>query len=71
MPDITMCTGIDCNKKDKCYRFLATPNEQWQSYFSSVCFPCDYFWPIKDAINAGRIGYRDESSTRQNSLSRN
>lgn len=31
MPDIAMCEGNGCDKKEKCYRFKATPS-QWQSY---------------------------------------
>lgn len=33
MPDITMCTGEKCEARVTCYRFLAKPNEHWQSYF--------------------------------------
>jgi len=32
MADISMCRGIDCPLKDKCYRFLAPPS-RWQCYF--------------------------------------
>lgn len=28
MPDITMCSGIDCPMKDKCYRFTAIPRDR-------------------------------------------
>ncbi len=31
MPDITMCYGGKCNKKDSCYRVKATPSKL-QSY---------------------------------------
>lgn len=34
MPDITMCTGGDCPLKLNCYRFMAVPNEFWQSYMA-------------------------------------
>ena len=33
MPDITMCTGGECSKKDTCYRYRAWPSRQRQSYF--------------------------------------
>ena len=32
MPDITMCDGVNCPLKMKCYRFLAKP-DGLQSYF--------------------------------------
>jgi hypothetical protein len=33
MADITMCTGLICNKKETCYRYKATPSTHQQSYF--------------------------------------
>lgn len=33
MPDITMCTGVGCPRKESCYRFLAKPSDR-QSYFT-------------------------------------
>ena len=33
MPDTTMCKGTNCNLKEKCYRYKATPSD-WQSYFT-------------------------------------
>ena len=33
MPDISMCNGVDCLVKDKCYRHIAKPSEYWQSFF--------------------------------------
>ena len=33
MPDITMCTGEGCKKRERCYRFTATPTPGRQSYF--------------------------------------
>ena len=32
MADITMCINEFCPIKEKCYRYMATPNEFWQSY---------------------------------------
>ena len=31
MPDISMCNGNGCSKKDSCYRVKATPSK-YQSY---------------------------------------
>ena len=48
MADITMCAGIDCEIKDKCYRYLAPKSELWQSYFAETPIKengdCAMFW---------------------------
>lgn len=49
MPDITMCRGKDCPKKDSCYRFTAKPNEWRQSYFLESPIDleknvCKHYW---------------------------
>jgi hypothetical protein len=48
MPDISMCHGDNCSKKEQCYRFTAKPSEFLQSYFSeSPIQPdgsCEHFW---------------------------
>ncbi len=41
MPDISMCRGGDCPKKETCYRYTATPDRRWQSYFTEVIFDRD------------------------------
>jgi DnaJ-class molecular chaperone len=46
MPDITMCSGIDCPYKDSCYRYTAKPSE-YQSYFVDPPIKndkCDSYW---------------------------
>lgn len=51
MPDITMCNGNGCPKKDSCYRFKAKPNELWQSYFMTAPYKdndCNNYWPMED-----------------------
>lgn len=50
MPDISMCDGKDCLKKDLCYRHTATPTKYRQSFFLNPPFnketqECDYYWP--------------------------
>lgn len=50
MPDISMCYGGQCPIKETCYRFKATPNESWQTYFVRAPFKdgaCEYHWPTK------------------------
>jgi len=34
MPDISMCKTEECPLHETCYRFTATPNGHWQSYFA-------------------------------------
>lgn len=34
MPDISMCQGYDCPVKEACYRYLAIPNSNWQTWFA-------------------------------------
>jgi hypothetical protein len=46
MPDITMCNGVDCPVKDKCYRYTSKPSDR-QSYFLFPPFKdgvCEMFW---------------------------
>lgn len=47
MPDISMCHGIDCNIRDQCYRFTATPTLGRQAYFAleETGEACGYYWP--------------------------
>lgn len=51
MPDISMCFGNDCHKKESCYRYTATPSEFRQSYFGKPPIKddkCDYYWDNKN-----------------------
>ena len=50
MPDITLCKDDKCHLKNKCYLFMAIPNQQNQSYFLQTPrkdYECDYFRPIQ------------------------
>lgn len=49
MPDITMCRGSKCRKRNICYRFRAIANEFRQSWFGDVPVKekCRYFLTIK------------------------
>jgi len=50
MTDITMCKGGGCERKERCYRYMAEPN-----YLAQSCFvdkhPCgyryEYFMPMR------------------------
>jgi hypothetical protein len=61
MPDVTMCYGEGCAQKESCYRYLATPDKYWQSYFTTPPVDengnCDYYWKHDDKNNdIRRIG---------------
>lgn len=58
MADITMCHGTGCPWKNRCYRFMAKPNEFRQSYYTEVpgkmideVFYCESFWAVKEDLN--------------------
>ena len=45
-----MCTGEDCSLKEKCYRYKAKPDLDWQSYFLEPPIEngkCYFFWDNK------------------------
>ena len=46
MPDITMCPGAGCNKKDTCYRHTATPTKPYQVQKQYGPEDCTHYWPI-------------------------
>ena len=48
MPDISMCMNEKCEKKDKCYRYTATPDEYWQPYCLFDEKDCTHFWDNKE-----------------------
>jgi hypothetical protein len=47
MPDIAMCTGEQCPKKQMCYRHTAKASD-YQSYFMTPPIKedgtCEYYW---------------------------
>ena len=49
-PDISMCHGDNCPIKETCYRFMAIPDDLWQSYFVESPVKengeCDHYWEI-------------------------
>ncbi len=56
MPDISMCQNTDCPLCFDCYRYMAKPNGEYQTYadFHPVfveelgIFQCDYFLTINE-----------------------
>ena len=58
MADIAMCNGDNCSLKENCYRFKATINPYYQSYFTEIPFDhksktCDQFWEMSPDSSAG------------------
>lgn len=51
MPDISMCEGQECPKKDTCFRYLAKPSKWRQTYFRGIPLKedgtCDHYWEVK------------------------
>lgn len=46
MTDICKCKGIGCNKKDTCFRYLATDSE-YQSYvIMEDANKCTIYWHV-------------------------
>ena len=50
MPDISMCSNAKCDKKNKCYRYMAIPNPFRQSYADFDEKDCGYFMPIGNRL---------------------
>lgn len=54
MTDITKCMGLDCPKKETCYRYTAKANEFWQSYLAGppiwdkTLNACEHYWKNYD-----------------------
>ena len=44
MPDIAMCDGEGCRKRQTCYRFTAKPDKA-QTYFKPDPKTCEHYWP--------------------------
>lgn len=66
MPDISMCTGLMCRKvsdslqavtlcpqRHNCYRFLAKPNKEGQSFLiadSDQLGKCEHYWEATNEV---------------------
>ena len=48
MSDITKCQNSDCKLKEKCLRWIASPNQYYQSYtmFEPLNDKCDMFLEV-------------------------
>lgn len=52
MPDISMCDGFGCPKKDLCYRHTAIPSPFCQTYSQFRIDKdgrCEDYWPNREA----------------------
>lgn len=55
MPDITMCQPKNCDKKEICYRYTATPSERQAYYDFSKHIEddwdgkCNVYWRLGNA----------------------
>jgi len=50
MPDIAKCKGEGCDKKERCYRYTAEPDEYYQTYGYFDPEGCEYFWEIEHNV---------------------
>lgn len=48
MPDITMCTGTKCPVRERCFRYKAVPDAEWQSF-------ADFSFTAKKDVKDGRV----------------
>ena len=45
MADITKCQGINCPRKETCYRYTAQADEYWQSWSDfDMLAECECYW---------------------------
>lgn len=61
MSDITMCEGIDCPIRSKCYRFMNIPSD-YQHYFIKTPFEydyCDKFISYEEEIDIDRLKFKN------------
>ena len=67
MPDITMCTGEECPKKQMCYRHTAKASD-YQSFFMTPPIKdgqCDHYWETKSNQDDTTTGLPTEDSKRR------
>lgn len=64
MPDITMCEGTNCPKKETCYRYKATPGKYRQSYFANPPIKddgsCEHYWEVTSKSEVKRLDVQCE-----------
>ena len=62
MPDISMCNNKECQSKDDCYRFTATPSEwqAWQMFDSGVGVCCESYIPNGNQMKKHNIQFKEK-----------
>lgn len=54
MPDISLCPGGSCPRKETCYRHKAPPDKYMQSSFVEAPVEedgsCRYYWPTREEV---------------------
>jgi len=66
-PDISMCSGVGCPVKKKCYRYTANPTPHWQAYFTRPPITkdgCEYFWGKTDKDTFKKQGNNLKKTTK-------
>lgn len=52
MVDISMCDRRDCSKKGSCFRYLAEPEDMYQSYIViddiDLSNGCEHYWRCRN-----------------------
>lgn len=65
MPDISMCKNTRCPLNDSCYRYLATPSRDSQSYMLDLepiinedgDASCEYYWGCEPCEHCKGVEY--------------
>jgi hypothetical protein len=60
MPDISMCSNKDCPLANRCYRSIAIPNPNWQSYAEFDQVYCEYFIDVRGNYSGTVLQEQDE-----------
>ena len=60
-PDIAMCFGNSCDRRNDCFRYRAQPNPWRQSYCEFDPDDCDSFMPLRDGYVILQEDWTDEA----------
>lgn len=63
MPDIAMCQNNVCPHAKNCYRYMAKPDEYWQSYMKFDWRLDNCHWPLEHATGEVRDANVGSSSS--------
>lgn len=54
MPDIAMCDGEGCRKRQTCYRFIVKLDKA-QSYIKPDPKTCQHYWPVCPSCGSSKL----------------